>query len=111
MSNDNAYAESLFRMLKYVPQWPSSGFRALSEARQWVDKFTHWCNEEHRQSGIRYVPPGQPNRGEDNALLEQRDELYRMAQKAHPERWSGRTRNWQPEGPVTLNPGREKQAA
>ncbi|KFX02580.1 transposase, partial [Pectobacterium betavasculorum] len=28
-----------------------------------------------------------------------------------PERWSGKTRNWQPEGPVTLNPEREKQAA
>jgi len=37
--------------------------------------------------------------------------VYRQAQKAHPERWSGKTRNWQPEGPVTLNPEREKQAA
>lgn len=46
VSNDNAYVESLFRTLKYVPQWPSSGFRTLSEARQWVDKFTHWYNEE-----------------------------------------------------------------
>ncbi len=111
VSNDNAYAESLFRTLKYVPQWPSSGFRTLGEARQWVEKFTHWYNEEHRHSGIRYVTPGQRHRGEDNALLKQRDDLYRMAQKAHPERWSGRTRNWQPEGPVTLNPEREKQAA
>ncbi|KFD19430.1 transposase, partial [Tatumella ptyseos ATCC 33301] len=50
-------------------------------------------------------------RGEDRALLKQRDKLYRSARQAHPERWSGRTRNWQPEGPVTLNPDREKQAA
>ncbi|UFK41104.1 IS3 family transposase [Pectobacterium parvum] len=111
VSNDNAYAESLFRTLKYVPQWPSSGFRTLSEARQWVDKFTHWYNEEHRHSGIRYVTPAERRRGKDRALLTQRDELYRQAQKAHPERWSGKTRNWQPEGPVTLNPEREKQAA
>lgn len=83
VSNDNAYAESLFRTPKYVPQWPSSGFRTLGEARQWVDKFTHWYNEEHRHSGVRYVTPGQRHRGEDNALLKQRDELYRMAQKAH----------------------------
>ncbi|MBN7767266.1 MULTISPECIES: hypothetical protein [Pectobacterium] len=54
---------------------------------------------------------GQCHRGEDNALLKQRDELYRMAQKAHPEQWSSRTGNWQPEGTVTLNPEREKQAA
>lgn len=111
VSNDNAYSESLFRTLKYVPQWPSSGFRTLSEARQWVDKFTRWYNEEHRHSGIRYVTPGQRHRGEDNALLKQRDDLYRTAQKAHPERWSGKTRNWQSEGPVTLNPERETQAA
>ncbi|WP_126298233.1 IS3 family transposase [Shimwellia blattae] len=111
VSNDNAYAESLFRTLKYVPQWPSSGFRTLSDAREWVEKFTHWYNEEHRHSGIRYVTPAQRHRGEDHALLRQRDELYRQAQKTHPERWSGRTRNWQPEGPVMLNPERGKQAA
>lgn len=111
VSNDNAYSESLFRTLKYVPQWPSSGFRTLIEARQWVDKFTRWYNEEHRHSGIRYVTPGQRHRGEDNVLLKQRDDLYRTAQKAHPERWSGKTRNWQSESPVTLNPERETQAA
>ena len=41
VSNDNAYAESLFRTLKYVPQWPSSEFKTLDDARNWVDKFTH----------------------------------------------------------------------
>lgn len=76
-----------------------------------METFTRWYNEEHRHSGIRYVTPGQRHRGEDNGLLKQRDDLYRMAKKAHPERWSGRTRNWQPEGPVTLNPEREKQVA
>ncbi len=33
VSNDNAYAESLFRTLKYVPKWPSSGFKTLENAR------------------------------------------------------------------------------
>ena len=111
VSNDNAYAESLFRTLKYVPQWPSSGFRTLEDARRWVNKFTRWYNEEHRHSGIRYVTPAERHGEEDRKLLKQRDELYRQAKKAHPERWSGKTRNWQPEGPVTLNPEREKQAA
>ena len=111
VSNDNAYAGSLFRTLKYVPQWPSSGFRTPEDARHWVDKFTRWYNEEHRHSGIRYVTPGERHRGKDSVLLKQRDTLYRQAQKAHPERWSGQTRNWQPQGSVTLNPEREKQAA
>lgn len=42
VSNYNAYVESLFRTLKYVPQWLSSGFSNLEEARLWVDKFTRW---------------------------------------------------------------------
>lgn len=39
VSNDNAYVESLFPTLKYVPQWPSLGFKSVEEARVWVDKF------------------------------------------------------------------------
>lgn len=63
VSNHNAHAESMFRTLKYVPQRPSSGFRTLSEVRQWVERFTHWYNEEHYRSGIRHVTPEQRHRG------------------------------------------------
>ncbi|KAB8308346.1 IS3 family transposase [Erwinia endophytica] len=111
VSNDNAYVESLFRTLKYVPDWPSSGFVTLEEARVWVERFTRWYNGEHRHSGIRYVTPAQRHRGEDREILRKRNEVYRSARSVHPERWSGRTRNWQPAGSVTLNPEREKQAA
>ncbi|MCI4238886.1 IS3 family transposase [Dickeya dianthicola] len=111
VSNDNAYVESLFRTLKYVPQWPSSGFDKLNAAREWVEIFTWWYNETHRHSGIRYVTPGQRHRGEDASVLKKRDEVYQMAKAQRPERWSGRTRNWQPTGEVMLNPVREKQAA
>jgi putative transposase len=111
VSNDNAYVESLFRTLKYVPQWPSSGFNTLEEARSWVSKFTHWYNEEHRHSGIGYVTPMQRHQGEDRELLARRDEVYRAAKSANPNRWSGKTRNWQWKETVTLNPEREKQAA
>ena len=30
--------------------------------------------------------------------------LYANAKAQNPERWSGKTRNWQPAGPVWLNP-------
>jgi putative transposase len=52
--------------------------------------------------------PAERHRGDDKALLKKRDELYCQAQKIHPERGSGKTRNWQLEGPVALNPEREK---
>ncbi|MCU6376610.1 IS3 family transposase [Morganella morganii] len=111
VSNDNAYAESVFRTLKYVPQWPSSGFKTLAEARKWVEKFTRWYNHSHLHSGIGYVTPSQRHTGEDITLLKQRDAVYKAAKAYHPERWSGDTRNWQRKETVTLNPEREKQAA
>ena len=33
VSNDNPYSESMFKTLKYCPQWPQKGFASLSEAR------------------------------------------------------------------------------
>lgn len=111
VSNDNAYVESLFRTLKYVPQWPSSGFKTLEKARAWVDKFTRWYNEEHRHSGIGYVTPLQRHTGEDKVLLSQRANVYQAARANNPTRWSGPTRNWEWQGSTTLNPEREKQAA
>ena len=36
VSNDNPYAESLFKTLKYVPDFQPQGFETLTEARLWV---------------------------------------------------------------------------
>ena len=59
VSNDNPYSESLFRTLKYCPQWPSDGFASLEAAREWVRDFMAWYNEEHRHSRIRFVTPNE----------------------------------------------------
>ncbi len=107
VSNDNPYSESLFRTLKYCPQWPSEKFESLIAARLWVSEFVCWYNKEHRHSGIRYVTPVQRHEGRDAAILAQRDEVYALAKKKHPGRWSGSTRNWTPIGSVALNPERD----
>ncbi len=39
VSNDNPYVESLFKTLKYCPQWPTKGFSTLENARKWMLKF------------------------------------------------------------------------
>ena len=57
VSNDNAYAKSLFKTLKYVPDYQLQGFKTLDEARVWVRNFVNWYNNEHRHSGINYVTP------------------------------------------------------
>lgn len=110
VSNDNPYSESLFRTLKYCPQWPRDGFADLDAARAWVRDFIRWYNSEHRHSRIRFVTPVERHRGEDQQVLARRHALYQQARARHPQRWSGNTRNWEPIGTVRLNPEREQPA-
>ncbi len=107
VSDDNAYAESLFRTAKYRPEFPAKGFASLDDARAWAIGFVRWYNIDHRHSGIRYVSPAQRHAGEDQAILAARHALYVTARQLNPERWSGSTRNWSPLGAVTLNPERD----
>ena len=107
VSDDNAYAESLFRTAKYRPEFPTRGFADLETARAWAADFVHWYNVDHRHSGIQYVSPSQRHEGEDQAILAARHALYLQARQKNPARWSGDTRNWSPIGAVTLNPERD----
>ncbi len=107
VSDDNAFAEALFRTAKYRPDFPARGFADLQDAREWAVRFTHWYNHEHRHSGIRYVTPAQRHAGQDRPMLAERHALYQTARDSNPRRWSGHTRDWTPVGAVTLNPERD----
>lgn len=116
VSNDNAYAEALFRTAKYCPLWPERPFDTLSEARAWVLRFVCWYNEEHRHSALKYVTPVQRHQGLDRAILDKRAKLYEQARQQYPERWALGVRNWRLDDAVYLNPERPprdliKQAA
>ena len=107
VSDDNAYAESLFRTAKYRPEFPAKGFADLTQARSWAARFVHWYNFDHRHSGIRYVSPAQRHAGDDQEILAARHAVYLRARERNSARWSGATRNWSPIGAVTLNPERD----
>ena len=109
VSNDNPYSESLFKTLKYIPKYPTSGFESLDHAREWVNEFVHWYNEIHLHSGIKYVTPGSRHRGEDIEILQKRKEIYAQAKKRTPERWSGSIRDWDRVEAVALNPTNESE--
>ena len=108
VSDDNAYAEALFRTLKYSPGFPRHGFATLEAARDWVHAFADWHNTVHRHRGIQYVTPQQRHSGEDVSILSQRHELYDAARRRHPARWSGDTRNWEHIREVWLNPENDR---
>jgi len=103
VSDDNPYSESLFKTLKYCPQYPSKPFKSLESAQKWVDKFVGWYNDEHLHSGINFVTPSSRHKGEDIAILNRRKIVYETAKLSNPTRWSGKTRNWDHQKKVYLN--------
>jgi len=110
VSNDNPYSESLFRTLKYRPEYPEKPFADLAAARQWVEGFVQWYNHDHQHSAISFVTPQQRHTGEDVAILQQRKEVYQQARINHPERWSGDIRQWNRIEKVYLNPEKSKDS-
>ncbi|GCD10073.1 transposase [Clostridium tagluense] len=109
VSNDNPYSESLFKTMKYVPTFPNGGFATIQDAREWVKKFVHWYNHVHMHSGIQYLTPYQRHYGLGENIIKNRKLVYAMAKDKHPERWSGKIRNWDLPKYVSLNPIREEE--
>lgn len=107
VSDDNAYAESLFRTCKYRPEYPGA-FATLDEARAWMLRFTRWYNHEHKHRNLKFVSPAQRHCGDDAAIFAKRVTVYEQARAKHPARWSGNIRNWSLPNEVWLNRAAEE---
>jgi len=110
VSNDNAYAESLFRTMKYHQSYPVRRFRDLLSVRAWVDGFVDWYNAEHRHSGIKYVTPNQRHYGEADAICIIRQQTYEQARQQHPRRWARPPRDWSQPQIVRINHPRPQES-
>lgn len=110
VSNDNPFSESLFRTLKYRPEYPSHPFESVEQAQQWVNRFIRWYNTEHRHSEIRFVTPDERHYGQEKAILDNRKEVYELARQKNPVRWTRQTRNWEPVETVVLNPAPKRSS-
>ena len=107
VSNDNPYSESLFKTLKYRPNYQPKGFASIEDARAWCKTFVRWYRFEHHHSGIKFLTPAERHAGKGEEILNRRKAVYEAAKVAHPERWNGRsTRNWDNIDKVFLNPDR-----
>jgi len=109
VSNDNAFIESFFKTVKYMPSFPYKGFSSIKEARSWVFKFAKYYNNEHRHSGLKFLTPNQRHNGESDDIIAHRNKVYQAAKTKHPERWSASTRNWSLSETVYLNPENENK--
>lgn len=111
VSDDNPYSEALFRTLKYCPEYPSTGFATVADARAWVTRFVAWYNHDHQHSGIGYVAPADRHAGLDVAILAARKAVYERARRRNPDRWAKSTRAWTRPSTVILNPEHHTHAA
>lgn len=111
VSDDNAYSEALFRTLKYCPEYPSTGFATVADARAWVARFVRWYNHEHQHSSIGYVAPADRHAGRDVLILAARKAVYERARCQNPDRWANGTRAWARPATVILNPERHSHVA
>jgi putative transposase len=104
VSNDNPYSESLFRTVKYRPNYPRRPFRSQDDACSWVAAFVDWYNHQHRHSGIRFVTPDQRHSGQADEICHHRACVYEQARQRHPRRWTRSTRCWRQPEVVWINP-------
>jgi putative transposase len=102
VSDDNAFAESLFRTFKYRPDYPGA-FESVDDARAWALHFERWYNHTHKHRNLKFVSPAQRHCGADRAIFTARSAVYEQARTKHPKRWSGNTRDWTLPDQVWLN--------
>lgn len=109
VSDDNPYSESLFKTLKYCPQYPAKPFESIEKAQDWVKSFVDWYNNIHLHSGINFVTPSNRHQGLDGEILQRRKQVYERAKQYHPNRWSKNTRKWERSDMVYLNSKRNSK--
>lgn len=107
VSNDNPFSESLFRTLKYRPEYPSKPFASLGDAQNWVDGFVKWYNTQHLHSSLCFVTPDARHFGSEETILENRRLIYEKARSKNPQRWAKKLRNWKAVREVYLNPSKQ----
>ena len=83
--DDNPYAESQFKTMKYRPDFPAR-FGCIEDARAHCQAFFDWYNNQHRHSGIGYVTPLAAHYGHAQALRTARQTALDDAFRACPKK-------------------------
>lgn len=86
VSNDNAFAETAFKTLKYRPEMPDR-FGSLEDARAFFARLLAWYNDEHFHSGIALLTPADVHAGTASTIVAARQRVLDAAFQAHPERF------------------------
>lgn len=86
VSNDNPFSESLFKTLKYFPEYPGR-FAEIGAGRAWSSSFFGWYNHEHRHERIGLFTPADVHFSRHFEIDRVRQGALNAAYAAHPERF------------------------
>jgi len=86
VSNDNPFSESLFKTVKYHPQFPER-FDSEEQAREFCQMFIRWYNREHYHSGLSLLKPCDVHHGLAPAILAKRQDVLNKAFQEFPQRF------------------------
>jgi putative transposase len=103
VSNDNAASESMFKTVKYSPDYPGR-FGDLDEARAWMARFIeHYQQRPHE--GIAFYTPADVFHGRVDAVHARRQAGLDAHFAAHPERYPhGAPQAKRPPAAMAINP-------
>lgn len=86
VSNDNPYSESLFKTLKYRPDFPQY-FGSIEDARGFCVDFFNWYNKSHKHSGIAYLTPEDVHYERVDSVISKRQAVMEKVFQLYPERF------------------------
>ena len=86
VSNDNPFYESLFKTVKYRPEFPER-FGSLQDGLSHCRAFFRWYNHEHYHSGIGFLTPSILHQGRVAATIRARNRTLELAFQRNPHRF------------------------
>jgi putative transposase len=89
VSDDNPYSESLFKTVKYDPDFPRR-FQDLQHAREHMTAFFTDYNTHHRHSGLNYYTPDTVHHGQVQHARQQRQATLDACYARNPNRYRHR---------------------
>jgi len=86
VSNDNPFSESLFKTLKYRPEFPEL-FGSIEDARLFCKDFFIWYNTCHKHSGIAMLTPENVHYNNIEEIVSKRQIVMNEVYKNHSRRF------------------------
>jgi putative transposase len=88
-SDDNAFIESLFSVLKGRASFPEY-FKDIVQAHAYVQALVEWYNTKHMHSRLDYLTPMEVEQGKADEIQARRNEVIEKARALRPQRFGKR---------------------